>query len=1123
MLLSRWKSVVLQVALSGAVVATRAWAQVPGAVPSSPTEVGTALWRGMQVHYVMRNGHPTWQGDIILDNLVFGPVSIGASRREQPASTPSRESPRTLGVIYSSSLWPNVGGIYQIPYIITNGSANLNTAIADYNTTFSGLIQWVARTNQTDYVNFYLDPTNECGCGESYFGRIGGEQTTNCAINCSVGTLVHEMGHDTGLWHEQSRPDRGAYVTLNYNHIQATDVSNNNNIAANNAWIYGPYDYASIMEYGGFADTADGSETIQTIPAGIPLDNGNYYTTADIDTIRRLYSAAPSSVTIDTNPTGLRVIVDGITITTPQAYASWALNSNHTLAIPAGLSSSGLQSLGGLYYQFGRWNDDGAASHTLTVTPGNGLPGYSPSSPAQTVYTANFIQWFPFSPNTNGSSPPGAGTLTTNPAPTTFAGVGQLFMADHYVAFSANASAGYNFIQWYGSGGSYYCGFSCSFHANPLIVLNSTTPNIEPGFTTSQVTTVTTNPPGLPVQVDGTTYTSPASFSPAPNINGSAWASGTTHTVSVTSPQNPLSPNTSYVWSNWSDGLAQSHQFTVASGNSTITANYNTQVGLVLATNSGNNCAGSVAANPPGPSNLGTSVTFTATPSSGFVFAQWEGALSGSTNPYTGPVNQEEFVQADFNTVSGPLTIASLSPATVTAGAAPFTLTINGTGFTPPPGASGNSAGYAFVYANGIYSYRVISYISPTQVQISILAADIANPGAIEIQVDNRVNDSCEVTANAQLVISQALTTQYQLTISASPAAGGTVSPVTGTFYSAGTVVPITAAANVGYVFGGWSGNVASASNTSTTVTMSGTQTVVANFTGSGAQPISVSPASGSAGRQVFNFVSRNTLGVNSIQYTQFLYSKSGINALNACYISYDPTANVFYLLSDDTTQWYGLLAGSGNNIGNAQCTIHGATSGSTKSGTDLTTNVDISFRSGFAGLKNIYQFSGDTMGNGSGWQPMGTWSDAGDPNLVEIVSLTPNSGGGLSQTFTAVVKEGGGGNTIAFAQYVMNAGLNGFNACFIHYDRASNVFYLLNNAGTGWFGLIAGSATQVQNSQCILQGVGSGGTVAGTNLTITYNLSFTGSFTGARQIYMQAVDQANTVEVWHQVANWTP
>jgi hypothetical protein len=260
----------------------------------------------------------------------------------------------------------------------------------------------------------------------------------------------------------------------------------------------------------------------------------------------------------------------------------------------------------------------------------------------------------------------------------------------------------------------------------------------------------------------------------------------------------------------------------------------------------------------------------------------------------------------------------------------------------------------------------------------------------------------------------------------------------------------------------------------------------------------------------------------NVIQYAQFLFSKSGISALNACYISYDPVANVFYLLSDDMTQWYGLLGGTANTIGNAQCTIYGATSGSTKAGTDLTTFVDISFRTLFAGTKSIYQFSGDTAGGTSGWQSMGTWNDSGDPNAVELMSLTPNSGNGASQIFTAVVRDGNGANTIAFAQLVMNATLSGFNGCFIHYDRASNVFFLLNDAGTAFSGLVGGSAGQVSNSQCTLKGTGSGGTVNGSNLTITYNLDFSAGFAGTKKIFMQPVDNTGVIEVWHQMGTWT-
>jgi len=83
--------------------------------------------------------------------------------------------------------------------------------------------------------------------------------------------------------------------------------------------------------------------------------------------------------------------------------------------------------------------------------------------------------------------------------------------------------------------------------------------------------------------------------------------------------------------------------------------------------------------------------------------------------------------------------------------------------------------------------------------------------------------------------------TQYQLTISASPAAGGTVAPATGGFYNSGTAVNITATPASFYVFTGWTGTVASASSASTTVTMNAPETVVAGF----AQPgFTLSPTS---------------------------------------------------------------------------------------------------------------------------------------------------------------------------------------------------------------------------------------------------------------------------------------
>jgi uncharacterized repeat protein (TIGR02543 family) len=69
---------------------------------------------------------------------------------------------------------------------------------------------------------------------------------------------------------------------------------------------------------------------------------------------------------------------------------------------------------------------------------------------------------------------------------------------------------------------------------------------------------------------------------------------------------------------------------------------------------------------------------------------------------------------------------------------------------------------------------------------------------------------------------------QYMLTIAAGT--GGTTNPVPGTYtYDEGTSVNITATANSGSSFGGWSGDASGTTNP-VTITMNGNKTVTANF-----------------------------------------------------------------------------------------------------------------------------------------------------------------------------------------------------------------------------------------------------------------------------------------------------
>jgi Astacin (Peptidase family M12A) len=230
----------------------------PGANSPGGSSFGgieTGLYRGMPVTYVVMHGKAIFQGDIILEKVdALPPFGVDS-----------------FGIDYAQYLWPKVGNQYQIPYVIQSGSGdttNLNTAISQFNSTFSN-IQFVARTAETDYVNFFFDPANNNGQGEATVGRAGGEQQilgAGGSFNpCAVGTILHEMGHTVGLWHEQSRPDRNTYISVNYNNLIKGSISNFNQIF-DNAQESTLFDYASIMEYPPFSFSRNGGPAIESIP-----------------------------------------------------------------------------------------------------------------------------------------------------------------------------------------------------------------------------------------------------------------------------------------------------------------------------------------------------------------------------------------------------------------------------------------------------------------------------------------------------------------------------------------------------------------------------------------------------------------------------------------------------------------------------------------------------------------------------------------------------------------------------------------------------------------------------------------------------------------------------------------
>ena len=82
----------------------------------------------------------------------------------------------------------------------------------------------------------------------------------------SLGTVVHEMLHATGFWHEQSRPDRDDHVRIIWQNIVAGMEDNFARYSrAEVSTLSLPYDTASVMHYSSKAFSSNGQLTISPI------------------------------------------------------------------------------------------------------------------------------------------------------------------------------------------------------------------------------------------------------------------------------------------------------------------------------------------------------------------------------------------------------------------------------------------------------------------------------------------------------------------------------------------------------------------------------------------------------------------------------------------------------------------------------------------------------------------------------------------------------------------------------------------------------------------------------------------------------------------------------------------
>ncbi len=159
---------------------------------------------------------------------------------------------------FGTSLWPNG----RVPYeFATNvGSTNEQRMIAAMQEWESlADVNFAPRNGEADYIRIISDSFN----ASEFLGRNGGRQRVWITSWTTHGTLVHELGHVLGFYHEQSRADRNTFVQINFNNVSQTACtdSNGNPASCNSQFTirdpgdseHGPYDFGSVMHYGACA------------------------------------------------------------------------------------------------------------------------------------------------------------------------------------------------------------------------------------------------------------------------------------------------------------------------------------------------------------------------------------------------------------------------------------------------------------------------------------------------------------------------------------------------------------------------------------------------------------------------------------------------------------------------------------------------------------------------------------------------------------------------------------------------------------------------------------------------------------------------------------------------------
>ncbi|EDO44551.1 predicted protein, partial [Nematostella vectensis] len=167
--------------------------------------------------------------------------------------------------LHRQGLWRARTIPYEIDTVLVNKGFkdSIASAVQAFHT--GTCLRWVKRSNEKNWILFKYGQACKSRVGKTWLTE--GAQGITLSDGCNrSGTIIHEMMHAIGFWHEQSRPDRDQHVEVMWENIEQGQEHEFAKYGHDMIDTLGvAYDYESVMHYGRQSFSKNKKATIQAL------------------------------------------------------------------------------------------------------------------------------------------------------------------------------------------------------------------------------------------------------------------------------------------------------------------------------------------------------------------------------------------------------------------------------------------------------------------------------------------------------------------------------------------------------------------------------------------------------------------------------------------------------------------------------------------------------------------------------------------------------------------------------------------------------------------------------------------------------------------------------------------